>query len=75
MLLALWGYIEADFLREYGMHLAEELPRMGWHEFRNLLRGLSPDSALHRHWREIPQSGRQAASAFWQAINSAGKET
>lgn len=70
-LLALWGYVEADFLREYGVRLAEALPHMGWREFRNLLAGLSPDSALHRHWRTIPQSGRQAASAFWEGVAGA----
>lgn len=63
--------MEADFLREYGVRLAEALPHMGWHEFRNLLSGLSPDSALHRHWRDIPQTGRQAADDFWGML--AGK--
>lgn len=65
--------MEADFLREYGVRLAEELPHMGWRQFKNLLCGLSPDSALHRHWRVLPQSGRQAAGAFWSALAAAGK--
>lgn len=65
--------MEADFLREYGVRLAEALPRMGWREFKNLLSGLSPDSALHRHWRAIPQTGRRAAASFWSALASAGK--
>lgn len=66
--------MEADFLREYGIRLSAELPRMGWREFKNLLMGLGPDSALHRHWRQVPQTGRQAAQAFWQGVAAAGKE-
>ena len=64
-MLALWGYVEADFLREYGVRLAGALPHMGWREFQNLLAGLGPDSALHRHWNDIPQTGPQAAATFW----------
>lgn len=68
-LLALWGYVEADFLREYGVRLAETLPRMGWHEFSALLAGLSPDSALARNWKPLPQSGKQAAATFWEMLS------
>lgn len=54
------------------MRLAEELPRMGWHEFRNLIRGLSPDSALCRNRQAQPRSGRTAAADFWQAVAGVG---
>ena len=54
------------------MHLAIELPRMGWHEFRNLLRGLGPDSALHRNWRVQPRTGRAAADDFWLGVAGVG---
>lgn len=45
---------------------------MGWHEFKNLLANLSPDCALHRRWRETPQTGRAAAVDFWQALSTLG---
>ena len=64
--------MEADFRREYGIRLREELARMGWNEFKNLLANLSPDCALHRRWRETPQTGRAAAVDFWQALSTLG---
>ena len=54
------------------MHLATELPRMGWHEFSTLLRGLGPDSALHRNWQTLPRTGRAAANDFWLGVAAAG---
>ncbi len=39
-------YIEADFLREYGIYLCREWnnPDFGWRLFFSLVRGLGPDS-------------------------------
>jgi len=54
------------------VRLASELTHMGWHEFRNLLSGLGPDSALMRHWQTQPRSGRAAANDFWQGVAAAG---
>lgn len=41
-----WGYIEADFQREYGINLMEELDKMSWRRFLTLLRGLSGDAVF-----------------------------
>lgn len=41
-----WALIEADFQREYGINLQEELGKMSWRRFRVLLNGLSGDSVF-----------------------------
>lgn len=38
-------FIEADFLREYGIDLSERLDSMTWRQFNVLMRGLSRNSA------------------------------
>jgi hypothetical protein len=41
-----WTYIEADFIREYGIDLMESLPGMSWRRFSILLKGLGPNSTF-----------------------------
>lgn len=55
----MWGYVEADFQRDYGINLVSELPRMSWRRFRVLLNGLSPYGALASHYEEAAK--RQSA--------------
>jgi hypothetical protein len=45
-ILEQWSLIEADFQREYGINLAEEIGSMSWRRFSVLLRGLSQDSVF-----------------------------
>lgn len=39
-----WGEVEADFLREYGINLVQELPHMSFRRFKVLVNGLSTES-------------------------------
>ena len=41
-----WALVEADFMREYGMDLVTELPRLTLRRFMVLVRGLGPASAV-----------------------------
>lgn len=83
-MLAVWGYIEADFRRDYGIRLVDELPRMSWREFTVLLSGLSPHGAVAAHYDEALKSQREeeerakgkpgaAVQAFWSGIASFGQ--
>ena len=83
-MLAVWGYIEADFRRDYGIRLVDELPRMSWREFTVLLNGLSPHGAVATHYDEELKKQREeeerksskpsaAVQAFWSGIASLKK--
>ena len=41
-----WALVEADFMREYGIDLVVELPRLTLRRFMVLVRGLGPASAV-----------------------------
>lgn len=80
-MLAVWAYVEADFRRDYGIRLTEELPHMSWREFKTLLNGLSPYGAVAAHYEEAlkeqkardartEQGAKEAASRFWQSVAS-----
>lgn len=43
-----FGLIVSSFQSQYGIRLSRELPGMKWDEFRDLLVGLGPDTALGR---------------------------
>lgn len=76
----MWAHVEADFRRDYGIRLPDELPRMSWREFSVLLRGLNPHGALAcnygreaRSLREAgpksPEEARAEAARFWSAAS------
>ena len=44
--MASWALVEADFMREYGIDLVAELPRLSLRRFMVLVRGLGPASAV-----------------------------
>ena len=80
-MLAVWGYIEADFQRDYGLNLAVSLPHMSWRRFKILLHGLSPWGAVAIHYDEaikaqIADEERRTgqpsenANRFWGMIAS-----
>ena len=76
----MWGYVEADFRRDYGIRLCDELPRMSWREFQALLSGLSPWGAMASHYEQVAKverlrmqdedvgQGRGGADAFWSQV-------
>ena len=41
-----WALVEADFMREYGIDLVTDLPRLTLRRFMVLVRGLGPQSAV-----------------------------
>ena len=51
-----WALVEADFMREYGIDLVAELPRLTLRRFMVLVRGLGPASAV---------ASRQAARHYF----------
>lgn len=80
----MWGYVEADFRRDYDVRLCDELPHMSWREFKVLLNGLSPWGAVATHYdseakrvRLEDDDARPAPSAaitsFWQGVASIGR--
>lgn len=75
----MWRYVEADFRRDYGIRLCEELPHMSWREFEVLLQGLSPWGAVASHYEEEAKKQRakqednadkptRAVAAFWAGV-------
>ncbi len=80
----MWAYVEADFRRDYGIVLSDDLPRITWREFQALLQGLSPWGAVAMHWDAEAKKQRldtenrtgqpsAAAQGFWQRIASMGR--
>jgi hypothetical protein len=64
-LLERMPFIEADFLREYRLHLRGELEDgMTWRRFTVLLSGLSPDSWWHLYERNRPREGAEIDAYF-----------
>lgn len=55
--MASWALVEADFMREYGIDLVTELPRLTLRRFMVLVRGLGPGSAVANR-----ESSRRTAS-------------
>lgn len=44
-MLHLWDSVEADFMRDYGINLMEQLENMTWRRFQVLFSNLSPYGA------------------------------
>lgn len=80
----MWAYVEADFMRDYGIDLTDELPIMSWRRFQVLLHGLNPWGAVAMHYDEEAKKQRlddeaesgkpsAAAASFWQQVARIGK--
>lgn len=80
----MWAYVEADFRRDYGIRLTDELLTMSWREFQSLLHGVSPWGAVAMHYEDEAKKQRledeadsgkpsNAAMTFWQQIASIGR--
>ena len=69
--------MEADFLRDYGIRLVEQLDTMTWRYFLTLVNNLSPYGAAATRISEIrekpepsddPDEDRRAAEAFFASV-------
>lgn len=49
----MWRQIEADFMRDYGIMLAQSLERMSWRTFKTLLMGINPGGAFARDYAAV----------------------
>jgi hypothetical protein len=67
-----WALVEADFMREYGIDLVGDLPRLTLRRFMVLVRGLGPASAVAN--REAARRS-PAASRVRMARNPAESES
>ena len=57
-----WALVEADFMREYGIDLVTDLPRLTLRRFMVLVRGLGPASAVaNRQAARYGRGGEPAA--------------
>ena len=68
ILPAVWGALEADFRREYGIRLSRELAGMSWREFKTLLRGLSPGCASLRAMEQAGPGQQENERMFWESM-------
>lgn len=76
----MWDAVEADFMRDYGIDLIEQLDRLTWRRFTILFRNLSPYGATasaieaykkeHASDVENVDEGRAQATAFFSAVMS-----
>lgn len=80
----MWDALEADFLRDYGIVLTEQIDKMSWRMFGVLYRNLSPYGAtasrieeLRRHpdpEEEVDEDeGRRQAAAFFGGLISTAR--
>lgn len=78
-MLHIWDAVEADFLRDYGIVLMEQIDLLSWRLFCVLLHNLSPNGAVavriraasDKTNRETDEDeDKQAANAFFSSIVS-----
>ena len=77
-MLHIWDAVEADFLRDYGIQLVEQLNNISWRKFTVLLNNLSPHGAVAMRMsmeeskapEESPEDDEAAANAFFARVVS-----
>ena len=62
-LMASWALVEADFMREYGIDLVTDLPRLTLRRFMVLVRGLGPAQRRRQPRVRAARHGRQRGVA------------
>jgi len=73
----MWDAVEADFMRDYGIDLVEQLDVMSWRRFTSLFRNLSPYGAvamraddLREEQQAEAKSDEAQATAFFSKMLS-----
>lgn len=76
-MLHMWDAVEADFMRDYGIRLVEQIDTMTWRQFHVLLHNLSPNGAVAVRVRaendkqeENPVDDEAAANDFFVSVLS-----
>ena len=76
-MLHIWDAVEADFLRDYGIRLVEQLDVMTWRLFLVLANNLSPEGAVACRVRAMndqpsddPEDAQTAANDFFATFMS-----
>lgn len=80
-MLHIWDAVEADFLRDYGIVLMEQLDSMSWRLFLVLLNNLNPYGAVSTQIRASsdkteddkesdPQKDKEDADRFFSSMIS-----
>ena len=80
-MLHIWDAIEADFLRDYGIVLMEQLDSLSWRLFLVLLNNLNPHGAVSAKIRaqedeeenkkdQDPEQDRKDADKFFSSMLS-----
>ena len=76
-MLHIWDAVEADFIRDYGIDLVEQLDSLSWRRFVVLLNNLSPYGAVATQIRARNETKepdekdeKRAADAFFSSIMS-----
>lgn len=76
-MLHIWDAVEADFLRDYGIDLVEQIDKMSWRRFLALLNNLSPYGAVamridaeHDKNETDELTDEQRANAFFSSVVS-----
>ena len=71
----MWDAVEADFQRDYGIDLVEQIDRMSWRRFKTLLANVSPFGAIAGKAEELrskpdsdEESDRAQADAFFSSM-------
>lgn len=82
-LLHVWDAVEADFQRDYGIDLMEQIDGLSWRRFTALFRNLSAYGAVASRVEEMrkkphdaeisEQEGRAQAAAFFASVLSTGR--
>lgn len=63
----MWDAVEADFQRDYGIDLMEQLDIMSWRKFVSLFRNLSPFGAVANRADELREEEADAETDKAQA--------
>ena len=75
-MLHIWDAIEADFLRDYGIDLVEQIGTLTWRRFLVLMNNLSPNGAVAVRIRAASDNetetteneDEQAANLFFSSV-------
>ena len=59
----MWDAVEADFQRDYGINLMEQIDFMSWRRFTVLFRNLSPYGAVASRADELREREEKEAGA------------